>query len=116
MLPFPSHIDQVSTLAQVAELRHRVISHNLANVNTPNYQRLDLAFEEDFLKAVRRGSDHRVVQPEIIEEEDFPVGLDGNNVDLDREVGQLQRNSLLFQTYSQILSAHLDSMRRAMQG
>jgi flagellar basal-body rod protein FlgB len=61
---------------------------------------------------------------EIHTAEDFEIartlGLtprsDGNNVDLDKEFGELKRNALMFQTFSQLLAAKMDTMRRAMQG
>ena len=41
---------------------------------------------------------------------------DGNNVDLDKEYGELKRNALMFQAFSQLLASKMDTMRRAMQG
>jgi flagellar basal body rod protein FlgB len=35
---------------------------------------------------------------------------------LDKEFGELKRNALMFQTFSQLLAAKMDTMRRAMQG
>ncbi|MEJ7590453.1 MAG: hypothetical protein WKF77_02820 [Planctomycetaceae bacterium] len=41
---------------------------------------------------------------------------DGNNVDIDREMGQLNKNAMLQQTYVQLLSTYLEQMRLAIQG
>ncbi|MBT5020635.1 flagellar basal body rod protein FlgB [Planctomicrobium sp.] len=115
MIQFPTHIDQVAALAEVSELRHRVISHNLANANTPNYKRLDVSFDQQLLKAKRERSENLSLLPTVGPGEAEAAGMDGNNVDLDQEVGKLSENSMLFQMYSQIMASHLDSMRRAMQ-
>ncbi|QDU40256.1 Flagellar basal body rod protein FlgB [Maioricimonas rarisocia] len=102
----------------VAQLRHRVISHNLANVNTPGYRRLDVEFEGELARQLARSSDGDIqsVQPQVVAEEGLQERADGNNVDVDREMGQLNKNATLFQTYSQLLATHFSSMRRAMEG
>ena len=110
MLQFPSHIDRISQLMQYAEMNHRVISHNLANVNTPGYQRLKL----DFSTEIQNANSAAQSQLKIVPDLQRPSRMDGNNVDIDRELGQLNRNSLLFETYSQILTSHLSMMRLAL--
>ncbi|QDT32812.1 Flagellar basal body rod protein FlgB [Thalassoglobus polymorphus] len=114
MLQFPEHIERVSVLAEVSELRHRVISHNIANVNTPGYQRLDVSFDEHLFKARRQGQASEGAAPSIVQEPGEITKMDGNNVDIDSEIGHLNQNSMVFQMYSQILSTHLNTMRRAL--
>ena len=41
---------------------------------------------------------------------------DGNNVDVDAELGRLQKNALLYNAYSQILASRIASMRSAISG
>ncbi len=111
MLQFPKHIDRVAQLIHYSEMSHRVISHNLANVNTPNYTRLTLDFEAALRSNGEVSSNSK---PSVIEDHGRPVRMDGNNVDIDQELGQLNRNSLMFETYSQILMTHLSTMRLAL--
>ncbi len=40
----------LARLLDVAQLRHRMISQNLANVNTPGYHQLDVSFEDAFAR------------------------------------------------------------------
>ena len=44
------------------------------------------------------------------------VRADGNNVDIDREMGALNRNALIYQTYAQVLASRLATMRSAITG
>ena len=37
-----SQFDLLGRLIDATEVRHRAISNNLANVNTPNYRRMDV--------------------------------------------------------------------------
>ena len=114
MLQFPAHIDQLASLAEMSELRHRVISHNIANVNTPGYQRLDVRFDEELINAKRRG-DGQMSKAVVVKDAGTSSRLDGNSVDIDEEIGHLNQNSMLFQTYNQILNQHLEMMRRAVR-
>lgn len=135
MLQFPEQIDRIALLAQLAELRHRVISHNIANVNTPGYQRLDVnvaaqlermrAFDEQLQIAQRRirkpvSQSVPVSQPVIVsqsviaQDSQAVVRRDGNTVDIDAEMGHLNQNAMQFQMAQQILSKQLDLLRRAM--
>jgi len=115
MLQFPEHIDRVAFLAEVSELRHRVISHNIANVNTPGYHRLAVSFDEHLREAKQKSSEFHKDQPVVVQEQGLVSRMDGNNVDIDREIGKLNKNSMMFQMYTQILSTHLDTMRRAIR-
>lgn len=118
MIPQSEHVDTLRQLMDVAQLRHRVISHNLANVNTPGYHRLDVQFEEELARQLSRTSGWATqsVTPRVVAEEGLQERADGNNVDVDRELGQMNKNATLFETYTQLLATHFSSMRRAMEG
>jgi flagellar basal-body rod protein FlgB len=108
--------DLLSRLLDVASLRHQVISQNLANVNTPGYRKLEVSFEDAFTRALgKQGSSGALrVAPRIVEGHDNPARQDGNTVDLDREVGNLNKNSILFGTAMQMLISRINMMRSAI--
>lgn len=114
----PSQIDLLSQLLDSAQLRNRVISQNVANVNTPGYRALDVSFEEQLAKTLSSLGDAKALdtQPQVHEVSGLRVRADGNNVDIDREMGQLSKNTLFYQTYSQILASKLSTMRSAITG
>lgn len=116
MTTAPPEINLLSQLLRTAELRHQVISQNIANVNTPGYQARTVRFEERLAAQLLAGRDLGDVQGEPLVERDTGLTLrsDGNNVDVDRESGRLHQNALLHQTYSQVLASYYDSLRRAM--
>lgn len=119
MTPSNFGIDLLGQVLDAASLRHRVVSQNVANVNTPNYQRLEVAFEGELKKALDSaaggtGGTGRVVPKVVVT--DNPDRVDGNTVDLDREMGDLTKNALLYQAVSQILASRMASMRSAISG
>lgn len=105
-------------MLDAAELRHRVVGQNVANVNTPGYRALEVSFEELLGEVLSGSGEGRVpgVKPQVLEVGGLPVRADGNNVDIDREMGQLSKNSLFYQTYSQLLASKLSMMRSAITG
>jgi len=112
----PPQMNHLNQLMNAAQLRHGVISQNLANVNTPGYQRLDVQFEELLAAHLKSGESipGSVPQPQVVPEEGLNNRFDGNNVDIDREISQLNRNAMMYQTYSQLMGSQFDLFRRAV--
>ncbi|MCS7166761.1 MAG: flagellar basal body rod protein FlgB [Gemmatales bacterium] len=108
-------------LLEACSLRHKVIAQNVANVNTPGYQRLVVRFEEELAEQLRRESSKHdpgpvAVRPWIVGDATNPPRADGNTVDIAQELGLLMKNSLLYQTYVQILALRLGQLRSAITG
>jgi flagellar basal-body rod protein FlgB len=114
MTPHSFRIDLLSQVMTAASLRHRVIAQNVANVNTPGYKRLEVAFEADLAKALASPT-APAVAPRVVRA-DGPERVDGNTVDLDREMNDLTRNALLYQAAAQIVTSRLGSLRSAVAG
>ena len=99
----------------VLEQNHELLSQNIANVNTPGYRTRQLQFQ-NFLEQVEDGTANRKLLDELSVElqRGLKIRKDGNNVDLDSQVGELKKGSLLFQTYSHLLASKMATARRAM--
>jgi flagellar basal-body rod protein FlgB len=110
--------DLLVRLLDVACLRHRLISQNLANANTPGYRQLVVSFEDAFSGALGKQGEAGAlrVAPHIVEGRENPPRQDGNTVDLDKEIGNLNKNSLLFSTAMQMLMSRVNMMRSAITG
>ncbi len=115
MAGLPAQFVNLAKAIQFAELDHRVISQNIANVNTPGFKTM-VANEAEFQKWLEQtgtstGLDEQAAitnAPGLLER------ADGNNVDLDQQVSNLKRNAMLFQTFSNLLAAKMDTMKRAI--
>ncbi len=120
MASFNQQIDLLSRLISAAELRQEVIGHNVANVNTPNYRRLDVNFEAALAQEMARGKQSGTLDSATVATVTRTPGLqaraDGNNVDIDMEVGQMNKNALLQQVYLQMVGAEVNMMRKAIDG
>jgi len=102
-------------LLQQAEVRHRVISQNIANVNTPGYKNLDVQFAKSLAEA-DSSEDDEATSAIVHEIDGLAVRENGNNVDLNGELGKLTKNSLEFETFSHLLIAKFSLLRSAITG
>lgn len=93
-------------------LRHAAISHNIANVNTPGYKRIEVPFEAALARAVQKnmnacGLPYRSkleFTPPVVR--DTSIGRsDGNNVHIEREMVQLADNTLRYETLSSYVAS-----------
>lgn len=116
MIGKTAQIDLLARLLQAGGLRHLVISQNIANVNTPNYRRLDVTFESEVERQLAMGDDAVHLRPRVVETDDGPDRLDGNGVDIDNEVALLNRNTLMTAAATQVLAMKIAQLRSAIAG
>jgi flagellar basal-body rod protein FlgB len=111
-------MDLLSKLLDVTEMRHRVIAQNVANVNTPGYRRQEVVFEDSLAECLKRGDALGVksVQPQIVEAASESARADGNTVDIDDEMGRLDKNTTLYRMLAQVLTSKISTMRSAITG
>jgi|ERR1051325_559950 flagellar basal-body rod protein FlgB len=101
--------------------RHDALASNIANAETPHYQRIDLApsFRDELQHAIadhdagRLQSLHARV---AVDAQALPVSRDGNTVNLEHELVELSQNSMQHAVESQIVSASLAKLRLAITG
>ena len=98
--------------------RQNIISHNIANVNTPGFKRSDLDFNAQLREVLNDNGDIdklKEFQGNIVKPDITPVRRDGNNVDLNKELGIVAQNSILFKVYVQAMKSRLTRLKEAMR-
>ena len=112
------NMNLLSRLLSVASLRHDVIAQNVANVNTPGFQTLEVSFEAALQEALSAGSNGNLAAApsQVILGAGGVEREDGNNVDIDLEISRLQKNTLYFKVYTQLLASELAQFRSAISG
>ena len=105
--------------------RQRVIGNNVANIDTPGFKASDVSFAKQLDKALESGQGLKMVTtnpqhltgaPEsenvqLITRSDTSQRLDGNNVDIDKEMADLAETVIHFQAAAQIMSRRLSLLR-----
>lgn len=98
------------------ELRQRAIASNMANIETPGYHRVDVRFEQSLAKALSSSGriDSDALEPEIYQPNETSVKANGNNVNMEAEIGDLVANSLRYTTYVRLLRKKFAQMESAI--
>jgi len=101
----PSTINLLEAGIKAEELRQRAIAGNIANAETPGYRRVEVNFERMLEKTLRSAGeiDLDEFEPEIYEPDDPPLKSNGNNVNMEAEIGDLVKTSLRHTTYIRLL-------------
>lgn len=102
-------------------LRHEALASNLANVQTPGYQRIDLdpSFEAKLQTLFERGDNAGIeaLTPSIQKDPNArAIGPDGNNVQLDSEMVQINQNALNHDFLSLFISNNIKHINAAISG
>lgn len=99
----------IKTIERSLDMRmenQRLIVSNIANMDTPGYTAQRLDFKASMENALAGIKEAAVVAPST----DPATSLDGNNVDLDYEMGQMGQNKILYSVESQLLAAKFRQM------
>jgi flagellar basal-body rod protein FlgB len=101
-----------------AAQRHAALAANLANVNTPGYQRVDVDFHGALRNAMENSGDSRAaVEATTFSAERDATAVaraDGNGVDADAESAKLAANALEQQAAVQVAHARIAILKSAM--
>lgn len=112
-----------------SSLRHKVISNNIANVNTPGFKKSDVVFESKLQDAMASnrlvmsqtnekhlsGTRSNNFSPSIVSSS-YSIRTDGNNVDIDAEMAGLAKNTIYYDAVAQQVSNYFSSLKSVIKG
>ena len=124
-----SNFDYLGRGLAAATMRHEVISNNIANVNTPNFKRSAVNFEDLLAKELHLDNDDRRLDMVRTHDRHLPMALpgkvhavieedgtttmrvDNNNVDIDIEMAGLAKNQLYYNAMTTELGSFINRMK-----
>jgi len=122
-----SNIKLLENFIDFCSVKNKVISKNIANVGTENYKREDVSFSDVLSQNINSSikssnSKHiKIVEPgfnqfprSFSNEEYNASGI--NNVEIEKEMGELAKNTLNFKFASRKISAHFKSLQAVIKG
>lgn len=107
------------SLVDAHSRNHHVIANNLANLSTPGYKTGRLRFKQSLDRLLDAKGGLRTgerIQTEIHRPNLGGAGVDGNNVRLEREIVELNKNSLRLELYLAVLGSRIRRIRSAIDG
>ena len=130
---FEGSIPALQKSLNMGSLRHKVLTANIANIDTPNYKAFEVVMEDERRKngrpthpiqVVRTQPDHlhgsnpsstnvklRAADPPAL---NFRV--DGNTVDLDKTMGKLAENTILYRAAALMIKRKFQGLKNVIQG
>ena len=129
-----TNFDYLPRAMTAASMRQEVIADNIANVNTPNYRKKNLEFEdilaneiygeqntEGKLQMVQTHEKHLPfkpvdihAEPAVTEDKTTIMRADDNNVDVDIEMATLAKNQIYYNALATQLGGYVTKMRNAI--
>jgi flagellar basal-body rod protein FlgB len=97
-------------------LRQQAIANNVANLQTPGYRRFDVRFEEMLAKAIESGGeiDEEELEAELYQPKNTAVNPNGNDVNLEKEIGELIKNNLRQKAFIRLLNKKYSQIDQAV--
>lgn len=111
-----------------SSLRHKVVSNNIANVNTPGFKKSDVVFESKLQDALNNnrlamsqtnekhlgGRQTAGFTPSIVTD-NYSIRTDGNNVDIDAEMANLAKNTIYYDAAAQQVSIYFSNLKSVIK-
>jgi len=111
-----------------ASLRNKVLSNNVANVDTPGFKRSDVDFSKILGEALGQvdqsegelplkvTSERHLQKTEmntnpVVEDDSTSYRTDGNNVDIEREMVYVAENGIYYNAVTRAISTQLSHLR-----
>ena len=126
---------RLESAVQASEMRQRIISNNIANVDTPHFKRSEVLFEtllqqslgnNKKMQIAGKRTDNRHIAfgsevanipvAKVITDQSTSMGNSNNNVDVDSEMALLAKNQLNYSFYIQQLNHDMKMMNIAIEG
>jgi len=98
----------VEKALNVRAFYHKILSGNVANVETPHFKEKDIDFREEIGKRLA-GPQEITVKENT--DGDGLQGIDGNTVNIENQIIKLTENHMMFNSLVQVLTKKFSLMR-----
>ena len=115
---FDPSIVGIEKAMQGSLLRQQVLGNNIANANTPGYQRSDVDFQSALAQAFSSGMpstsqlEQITFSPQVAA--NGAMQVDGNTVDINTENADLSENTLDYQALESVMGTRMSILKTAI--
>jgi flagellar basal-body rod protein FlgB len=111
-------MDMINLIEKALNIRtsyHKVISGNIANVETPGYKEKDMDFGKEIGRAINSGTNNGIMSSgiEVTEktENDGLSSIDGNTVNVEDQIVKLTENQVMYHSLIQVAAKRFSMMK-----
>lgn len=129
---FDNTINLLGNSLDLRAHRHKLLSSNIANQETPGYRAVDIDFEQEMRKAegsipsgqplqttnamhISAGGHGGQAVPEVVDRVTDLEGYDRNSVGIEAEMARLSENTIMYRTSAQLLKYKLNLLMTAIK-
>ena len=121
------YIDVLGKAADASWRRNEILANNIANVDTPNYKRQDINFEDALAQALKwthmsdldskvdKVNMRRLSVKPYVDSTGYSYRVDGNNVDIDTENAELASNQIKYNGLTNSISAEFKNLQAVLK-
>ena len=129
---FSPLVDGLRSALDLYAARHRVLTQNIANVETPGYRARELDFQSALQRAFtppEPGTETAATADgsgstgggaesaaQVVVDRDAALKVDGNSVDLDTQMARMSENAFRLTALSRMLARQYDTLKFAIEG
>lgn len=126
---FSNTITSLDQALNYSTLKQKVISQNIANVDTPNYKAKDVSFKEMLQNEIGQDintykTDQRHMdftpntssQPGVVTKQNVQYNNNGNSVDMDQEMSDLATNQIYYDALVEQLNSKFSTLQNVIRG
>ncbi|UHA59296.1 flagellar basal body rod protein FlgB [Metabacillus litoralis] len=125
---FSNTINSLETALSQSTAKQKVISNNIANVDTPNYKSQEVRFntalsnEMQKLQATKTNAKHiefggsDTSNYRIVSRNNTNYQHNGNNVDIDQEMTEMAKNQIQYNALIERISGKFNSLKTVIKG
>ncbi|WP_456271550.1 flagellar basal body rod protein FlgB [Bacillus sp. AK031] len=124
---FSSTIQSLENGLNYSSTKQKIISQNIANVDTPNYKAKSVSFKNQLNDSVAnlntKITDPRHIQFSgrgangiTVSNRQFQYNHNGNGVDIDKEMSDLASNQIYFNALTDRLNGKFNSLQSVIRG
>jgi len=118
---FGKTFNLLSTMLDYRSERNKLITSNIANLDSPDYKTADYVFKEDLHRAmdkkvplVRTNEKHFPNTKEEITGNDFKIVRSEEKADLDKEMANLAENHLMYNLSAELLARKFKGIKNVL--
>lgn len=119
---FDETMQLLTKAVEGAQTRHKVISSNVTNADTPGYKALDLNFQKELKKALEETDESDTAQVQKIEWTEHKLApaqnaeprVDGNTVDLGKQLVEMDKNIVTHNSFIRALNTKIGILKTAI--
>jgi flagellar basal-body rod protein FlgB len=125
---FSSTFSSLENAIGYASQKQKVISDNIANVDTPNYKAKDVSFQNALSDAVNSQITTKITDPRdfsfdtsaqpyaVTTQQNVDYNSNGNSVDIDKEMSDMATNQIYYNTLVSRMSDEFQTLQMVIKG